>query len=317
MNVATLHNKYRGTLLGLAVGDALGGPVEFMSRFEIAQRYGGGVRNMIGGGWLRLRPGETTDDTAMARALAESIAERGVFDADDVAQRYVGWMRSGPKDIGNITRAALSAWTKGLTVPTAALGAHRQQGGQSAGNGTIMRCAPLALRYFYDERRLIDTSRDEALITHFDSQAWTGSVAVNLLIKHLINGDEPQAAIRKTTDRVRRLPRAASAIVQVLDTTRPNIVPGSLPTTGYVVDTLRIACWALLAHDTFEEALVAAINLGGDSDTQGAVTGALAGARWGYDHVPPRWVDPLFDRDFLLSLADTLLKLAEHKRVVV
>jgi ADP-ribosyl-[dinitrogen reductase] hydrolase len=123
--------------------------------------------------------------------------------------------------------------------------------------------------------------------------------------------------VRKTADRVRRLPRAAAEIVQVLDTTRPNIVAGALPTTGYVVDTLRIACWALLAHDTFEEALVAAVNLGGDSDTQGAVTGALAGARWGYDHIPTRWVDPLFDRDFLLSLADTLLRLAEDKRVVV
>jgi ADP-ribosyl-[dinitrogen reductase] hydrolase len=313
----TLQNRYRGCLLGLAVGDALGGPVEFMSRFEIAQRYGGGVRNMIGGGWLRLRPGETTDDTAMARALAESIVQCGELKVDDVAQRYVDWMRTGPKDIGNITRAALSAWTKGLTVPTAALGAHRQLGGKSAGNGTIMRCAPIALRYLYDERRLMDGSRDEALITHFDPQAWTGSMALNLLIKQLINGEEPVQALRNVAGRIRREQRAAAQVVQLLETTRPDLHVDALPTSGYVVDSLRVAIWALLAHDTFEGAVMAAVNLGGDADTQGAVTGALAGAHRGYDSIPQRWLDPLHDRDFLLTLADKLLKLAEHKRVVV
>jgi ADP-ribosyl-[dinitrogen reductase] hydrolase len=204
-----------------------------------------------------------------------------------------------------------------LTVPTAALGAHRQLGGKSAGNGTIMRCAPIALRYLYDERRLIDSSRDEALITHFDSQAWTGSIAVNLLIKHLINGEEPTQAVRSVAGRIRREHRAAAQVVQVLETTRPNLRPDTLATSGYVIDTLRIALWALLAHDTFEDAVMAAVNLGGDADTQGAVTGALAGARWGYDNIPQRWLDPLYDRDFLLTLADKLLKLAEYKRVVV
>ncbi len=315
--MTTLLNKYRGCFLGLAVGDALGGPVEFMSRFEIAQRHGGGVRTMIGGGWLKLRPGETTDDTAMARALAESIVEQGSFDCDKVAARYVAWMRTQPKDIGNITRAALQAWTKGLTVPTAALGAHRQMGGKSAGNGTIMRSAPIALRYLYDERRLIDSSRDDGLITHFDPQAWTGSIAVNLMIKYMINGDQPQQAVRKAADRIRREHRAAAEVAQVLGSTRADTSAGSLPTTGYVIDTLRIAVWALLSHETFEEAVMAAVNLGGDADTQGAVTGALAGAYWGYDHIPQRWLDPLFDRDFLLSLADKLFELAEYKRVVV
>ena len=104
-----MQSRYRGCLLGLAVGDALGGPVEFMTTEQIIAKRGKPVREMIGGGWLKLRPGETTDDTAMARALAESLVAVGGFDAADVAARYVRWMQSKPPDIGNITRIALRA----------------------------------------------------------------------------------------------------------------------------------------------------------------------------------------------------------------
>src|SRR4051794_19782753 len=187
-HAAALQNRYRGCLLGLAVGDALGGPVEFMNTEAILKRYGKPVREMVGGGWLKLKPGETTDDTAMARILAESIIQNNGVETIEIARRYVDWMNSNPPDIGNITRLALRAFLTGLTVPQAALGAHRQTGGKSAGNGTIMRCAPIALRYADDERRLIDGSRDEALITHFDPQASTGSIAVNLLIVRLMRG---------------------------------------------------------------------------------------------------------------------------------
>lgn len=311
------QDTFRGVLVGLAAGDALGGPIEFMDRFEIAQKFAGGVRNMIGGGWLRLRPGETTDDTAMARALAEGLVARGTFDVDDIAARYVQWLQTNPKDVGNITRAALQAWKKGVSLPAAAMGAHRQLGGKSAGNGTIMRCAPLALRYAYDERRLMDASRDEALITHFDSQAWTGSIAINLLIYHLLRDVPTAQAVATVATRLRREPRAAAEIVRVLDQISSTARADALPPSGYVVDTLRIAVWALLAHDSFENAVVAAINLGGDADTQGAVAGALAGARWGYTAIPERWLQPLADRDDLIRLADRLLEQAEYKRVVM
>ena len=316
-HMPTMQNQFRGCLVGLAVGDALGGPAEFLSRFEVAQRYGGVLRKMVGGGWLKLKPGETTDDTAMARVLAESIVARGLLDVDDVAARYVAWLATKPKDVGNITKLALRAWEKGVTLPAAAMGAHRQLGGKSAGNGTIMRCAPLALRYAYDERKLMDASRDEALITHFDPQAWTGSVAVNLLIHHLLHGMSFGDAVCQVAYRIRREPRAACEVAEVLETIKPNIRSDTLPTTGYVLDTLRVAVWALLAHDSFEDAVIAAINLGGDADTQGAVTGALAGARWGYTAIPEQWLAPLQARDELIALAERLLELAERGRVVV
>ena len=313
----SMTSRYHGCLLGLAVGDALGGPVEFMNPEQIIAKRGKPVREMIGGGWLKLRPGETTDDTAMTRALAASLVAVGGFDAADVAGRYVRWMERKPPDIGNITRIALNGWRSGLNLPNAALGAHRQTGGKSAGNGTIMRCVPIALRYAGDERRLIDASRDEALITHFDPQAWTGSIAVNLLIARLLHGMPLTAAIKDVAYRIRRMPKAACEVAEVLETTHGSLPAGLLPTSGYVLNTLRVAVWALLGHTDFEEAVVAAVNLGGDADTQGVVTGALAGALYGLEAIPRRWLDSLVDCDDLPALADGLLAAAEHKRVAV
>lgn len=306
----------RGCLVGLAVGDALGGPLQGMDRFEIAQRFGGGVRSMLGGGRLKLRPGETTAATAMARLLARSLVEREHFDANDVAARYAAWLRTNPKGVEPTIRLALQAWRAGLTLPHAALGAHRQLG-HSAGNGTIMRCAPIALRYAYDERRLIDASRDEALITHFDPRAWSGSVALNLLIVALLREIPLGEALHRVADRLRREPRAAHELGDALETISPQTRADALRTSATVSDTLRVAVWALLTHASFEEAVAAAVNLGGETAIQGAVTGALAGARWGEAAIPPRWLERLQERDELITLADQLLALAERGRVVI
>jgi ADP-ribosyl-[dinitrogen reductase] hydrolase len=312
-----MQARFRGCLLGLATGDALGGPVEFMTREAILTRHGKPLREMVGGGWLKLKKGETTDDTAMARMLAESIEHCDGVDTVDIARRYVAWMQSNPPDIGTITRAALNGFKSGLNVPNAALGAHRQLKGKSAGNGTIMRCPPIALRYAYDERRLIDGSRDEALITHFDPLAWTGSIAVNLLIERLLRAMPIRDAIDDVAYRVRRIPKAAGEVADVFEKARGDVDGRLLPTSGFVLDTLRIALWALLGTSSLEEAVVASINQGGDADTQGAVTGAIAGAMYGVEAIPQRWLEPLQDRMRLQDLADRLLGAAEYRRVVV
>lgn len=312
-----LQSKHRGVLLGLAVGDALGGPVEFMTRDAIYQKYGRPVQEMVGGGWLKLKPGQTTDDTAMARIVALSIVERDSVDTTDIGRRYVAWMRSDPPDIGNITRFALRGFQVGLGVPHAALGAHRQTNGKSAGNGTIMRCAPIAMRYWRDERRLIDGSRDEALITHFDPQAWTGSVALNMTIARLLRGMPLKDALQDVAARVRRIPRASSEVAEIFERSRARLHSGLLSTTGYVLDTLHIALWALLGYNTFEETVVAAVNLGGDADTQGAVAGALAGALYGFEAIPPRWLERLEGRDELVELSDHLYAAADQRQLVI
>jgi ADP-ribosyl-[dinitrogen reductase] hydrolase len=313
----TLHSRNRGILLGLAVGDALGGPVEFMTREAIYKKYGRPVREMVGGGWLKLKPGGTTDDTAMARIVAESIVERERVDTTDIARRYVAWMQSEPPDIGNITRFALRGFQVGLGVPHAALGAHRQTNGKSAGNGTIMRCAPIAMRYWHDERRLIDGSREEALITHFDPQAWTGSVAINMLIARLLRGMPLTEAIADVGARVRRIPRASSEVAEIFERSRARLHSGLLSTTGYVLDTLHIALWAVLGYTTFEETVVAAVNLGGDADTQGAVVGAIAGALYGVEAIPARWLERLEGHDELVALSDELYAAADNRRLVM
>ena len=201
-------------------------------------------------------------------------------------------------------------------MPNAALGAHRQVAGKSAGNGTIMRCAPIALRYVYDERRLIDGSRDEALITHFDPLAWTGSIAVNLLIVRLLTGAIPAARSRMWPYACRRMPKAAAEVADVLRKARGDIMVDCCRQPAIVLDTLRVALWALLGNTTFEETVVAAINQGGDADTQGAVTGAFAGALYGVEAIPARWLERLQGRDELWRSPTNYLA-AEYRRVVV
>ena len=181
-------DRFHGCLVGLAVGDALGGPLEFMSVGEIVAQYGGPVREMVGGGWLNLRPGEYTDDTQMTLCIAESIVERGAFDVADVARRFVTWYDSQPKDIGNITRLALAELKKGTPWQEAGRVAHQQTGGRSAGNGSLMRCAPVALYRWQDDQQLIADSVDSSRVTHWDDLAGYSAAALNLAIAELLHG---------------------------------------------------------------------------------------------------------------------------------
>src|SRR5215213_2029948 len=130
-----LRDRYAGCLLGLACGDALGGPVEFESRSEIERRYSGGLREFVGGGWLHLAPGEITDDTQMTLALARSLADCPDLDMEDLTARFLGWLGSKPKDIGGTTRTALHLLEKG--VPWQEAGERVAQGGRAAGNGSV------------------------------------------------------------------------------------------------------------------------------------------------------------------------------------
>ncbi len=142
----TPQDHARGCLLGLACGDALGGPLEFMDEREIQRAYGT-VRDFIGGGWLSLRPGETTDDTAMALDLTRSLAVSGRVDPDDIVSRWVRWMQSNPKDIGSATREALGYIADGVSWQDAGALVDQKADvfGGALGNGSIMRCAPVAV----------------------------------------------------------------------------------------------------------------------------------------------------------------------------
>ena len=159
----SIRDRARGCLLGLAVGDALGGPLEFVSAERIVDLHGGPVRDMIGGGWLSLRPGQVTDDTDMARALARSLVERGGYEPEAALANYVRWFETRPPDIGITTREVLGRVAAGVDVADAAEQVHEQSGGRSAGNGSLMRIAPLAIRYRDDAYALMEVAeRDSA-----------------------------------------------------------------------------------------------------------------------------------------------------------
>ncbi len=300
-----LQDRFRATLLGLAVGDALGAPLEFMHAREIAERFGT-VRTMLGGGWLNLEPGETTDDTQMMLCLAESLAQRGTFDPDDVVAKFLIWYDTHPKDMGNTTQAVLTLIKNEANWRSAARKAHNLLEGKSAGNGSLMRVAPIGLLYHRNEERLIEASFTSSRLTHWDDLAAESCVAFNLILADLLHGFGPDEAVQNVADKM--LPRNEE-ITQILEMV-PDKDFEELSPSGFVLDTLEAALWHLLHGDTFENTLIRAVNMGGDADTIGAVTGALAGAYFGLNAIPERWLDVLQGREVIEPLADKLWELS-------
>ena len=292
-------DRFTGCLLGLACGDALGATLEFLSRDEIRARYGR-LREMVGGGWLRLAPGEVTDDTQMATCIAQSIVAVGDFDPEDIARRFVAWLQSNPKDIGTTTRRALAYLDRGLSWQEAGERTYREAGGQGIGNGGVMRCAPVGLFRYHDLSRLITDTRTSSAITHADPLAQWAAVAVNVALRELLlHGQGPDFL-----DRVAAVieERAVSQAIRAI----PYLAESEVRSTGYALHTMQTALWALVHHGTYEEAVVAAVNFGDDADTSGAVTGALAGAREGESAIPARWLAALQPREDLRTLATAL-----------
>ncbi len=298
-----LLDRFQGCLLGLAVGDCLGAPVEGLDKWQIERRYGR-LTEMLGGGWLSLDRGEHTDDTAMMLCIARSIVEKGGFDPEDVASKFLDWFNAGPVGIGRTTWIALGEIKSGASWKEAGRIAHQRLGGLSAGNGSIMRCAPIGLLHLRRPERLISDSIDSSLITHWDPQARWGTVAVNLAIAQLLQGRKDDL-LKNIEGKIEQIEvREAAARVESMKIEE-------LETSAYVLDTLQAALWCFLNTSSFEEALVTAVNLGGDADTTGAVCGALSGAYYGLEAIPERWKQPLKVRDEVCHLASRIYELAE------
>jgi ADP-ribosyl-[dinitrogen reductase] hydrolase len=293
---AVLADRARGVMLGLAVGDALGAALEWSHPDQITARYGGPLRDMVASRIWAM--GEWTDDTAMAISLAESLAEQGGYDEDDVLARYLVWARSSPKDIGATVSHALARARTPADARAAAAGYHERSGGHSAGNGSLMRTAPIAIRYRDDPGAIERISRSESSLTHHDPLAGDACALLNLTIAALI--------------RDRRVPASSSRVGQVAAEAQhqtPDDLAGPVQReVGFVLTALRVAFWAAMRAATFEQAVVEAANLGGDADTNAAVTGALAGARFGAAAIPQRWLEPLMAREHISGLATRLLR---------
>jgi len=300
-----LKNRFRSTLLGLAIGDALGAPLELMNQAEIAERFGV-VREMLGGGWLNLEPGGVTDDTEMMICIAESLAQKAEFDPDDIARKFLVWYDTHPKDLGNTTQVVLGLLKNDLYWRSAAKKAHAILGGKSAGNGSLMRVAPIGLVFHRYEEEMIKASFTSSKITHWDDIAAESCVAFNLILSDILHGYDQEEAIQNAAAKM--LPRSemvSRSIQSVFEKESDELQP-----TGFVLDTLETALWYFYHSESFEEALVHAVNRGGDADTIGAVTGALAGAYFGMGELPERWLKVLEGREIIQNLADQLYEIS-------
>ena len=299
-----LESRYAGCFLGLAVGDALGAPLEFMTEAQIQIKHGT-VRDMIGGGWLLLRPGEYTEDTTLALLLARSLVERVTLAPEDVAERYTEWARTSPKQLSGVLRTSFALLAEGVPVEEAALRAHDLSGEEAACNGTLSRCVPLSL--FFGSRRieLMDAAAREARITHWDGRAASGSAALAVLLSLVLEGVGRRELFDTAFDLLEDNPCGlANILPDVPGKRREDLRP-----TAFVVDTLEVALYHFLRYESFEETLVATANLGGDADATTAIAGALAGAFYGVDAIPRRWLRALQDRTVIRGLAKELLRL--------
>lgn len=279
-------NRAAGAIVGSAVGDALGGPFEFGLPGAFSARHptpGAGGEMSGGGGW---DPGEATDDTQMAVLVAESLLERDGLDLPDIFARFQHWAAADPKDIGLQTEAVL---TNGMPWDLAA-GMHFQTNLYAAGNGSLMRAATSAVHFAPAGRTAtMDAARRIAALTHGDRAAWEGTAIFHELVRVTLDGADPLAAIPETLAHVHPDHRDRYASV---------LAPAWHPAqatefNGAVWPCLGSAVWAVRTTSTFEDAVRAAIDLGGDTDTVAAVTGGLAGAYYGLDAIPTRWTEPL------------------------
>jgi ADP-ribosyl-[dinitrogen reductase] hydrolase len=280
-------DRLRGIAVGAAIGDALGMPLEFQQ----ASPAHAMVTEMIKG---TLPAGTFTDDTEMALALAESLLITHPLDPNDLAGRFVGWYQSSPSDIGIHTRNVLGMIARGTPWREASTTTFKARP-DNAANGSLMRCWPVAIACWDNPSYLVVESRLQSEVTHMHQDCVDACVFTNLLISKIVNGKRnlPAGALLREG--------IASAIEQVaFDAdfrTAIELAPvrarKDLPNTGWVRHTLESALWAVLTTQSFEEALVQAVNLGHDADTTGTVTGAIAGAMYGFSGIPTRWRDVL------------------------
>ncbi|MGW7457524.1 ADP-ribosylglycohydrolase family protein [Streptomyces sp. NPDC054797] len=274
--VTTRLDRAVGAVVGSAVGDALGAPYEFGPPGQLTAR---GQEMCGGGGW---DPGEATDDTQMAVLVGESLLERGGLDLPDVFARFQRWAAGDPKDIGLQTEDVLTSgepWDR-------AAARHFRINARAAGNGSLMRAATSAV-YFAaaGQAGTMDAARRIAALTHGDRAAWEGTAVLHELVRAALCGADPLAALPSALAAVH--PDHRERYGRVL---APDWHPGlATEFNGAVWPCLGSAVWALRTTTGFADAVRAAVDLGGDTDTVAAVTGTLAGARYGRRAVPERW----------------------------
>ena len=305
MSEIATRDRFHGCLLGLAAGDALGTTLEFMSPGTFQP-----IDDMVGGGLLGLNPGEWTDDTSMALCLAASLIESGGFDATDQIERYVRWWTEGYMsstgscfDIGNTVKAALSRFTE--TGEPYAGASHPR----SAGNGSLMRLAPVPMYFAGDPTEAIDRSADSSRTTHGAEEAVNACRYFAGLLLGALHGVDKETLLSAGYCPVEGLWEKrplAERIAAVAEGSFKHREPPDIRGSGYVVESLEAALWAFHRSRSFREGALLAVNLGDDADTTGAIYGQIAGACYGVQAIPAKWRERLTMTNQIASIADKI-----------
>jgi ADP-ribosyl-[dinitrogen reductase] hydrolase len=298
-------DRYRGSLLGLAVGDALGTTLEFRSPGSFEP-----IDDMVGGGPFDLKPGQWTDDTSMALCLAESLIECNAFEPKDQMERYVRWFRKGHLssagwcfDIGGTTCAALLRFLAdgnpyaGSTNPN------------SAGNGSIMRLAPVPLFFAARPAEAIQRAADSSRTTHAAAEAIDACRYLAALLVGAVRGASKDELLSNAYAPVPGLWSEAPLEPLIAEVAAGSFLrrePPEIQGSGYVVQSLEAALWAFARSSSFRDGALLAVNLGDDADTTGAVYGQLAGAYYGEAAIPTEWRDRLAMRGLIEAYADRI-----------
>lgn len=303
------RNKIIGGILGVVTGDALGLPVQFESRDKRRQRP---VRGIEGWGAFNMPPGSISDDGSLTLCMAESICEAGI-NPQDAADRFLRWYQEGhwtpsgyAYDIGGATARAMERLKQGVTAIEAG-----PSGETDNGNGSLMRILPAAL--YLAKADVQDLARgiwDISRITHGHPRACSACYIYALLVRELLTGVSPDRAYRSLCSQPEDILRLGIAdrerphFQRVLDGKLGRLPENEIRSSGYVVDTLEAAIWCLVQNNDFRSTLLAAVNLGDDTDTVGAVVGGLAGIVCGLGGIPDEWIEALIKGDKIMELAN-------------
>jgi len=282
-----LEDRALAAFLGFAIGDALGATVEFMTKGEIAARYGV-HRNIIGGGWLRLAPGRVTDDTEMALLLGRSLVRRGEIDTRDICDEFAAWLKAGPIDVGNTCRRGIRRYITQGTIEGPFF-----EG--DAGNGAAMRILPVALATFGHPDRVALWSCAQCHITHHHPLSDDASLALVQMLHGLLSGNDKRT-VRKIADALVDRHRAF------------RFEPYQGQSSGYIVDTMQTVLHFYFGTNTFADCVIQTVNQGGDADTTGALAAMLAGATYGMAAMPATWLGKL-DRKVATEIRKQVPKL--------
>ncbi|HET9909537.1 MAG TPA: ADP-ribosylglycohydrolase family protein [Anaerolineales bacterium] len=290
-------NRFRGCLLGLAVGDAVGTTVEFQPRGSFPP-----VTDMLGGGPFRLQPGQWTDDTSMALCVATSLIAKNGFDPKDQMDRYWDWYRNGYLsstgrcfDIGNTVRQALESYKQtenafsGSTEPN------------TAGNGSLMRLAPIPMFYFPHLEEIVKFAGESSRTTHGALECIEACQLFSEMLFRALSGMNKDEILFDATVKI--------SSPKIIDISKGRYRQKSIEQirgSGYAVESLEAALWCFDQTNTFESAILQAANLGDDADTTAAICGQIAGAYYGESGIPLKWLERLHMRAEITELADKL-----------